>query len=88
MFMNCDAIVVLPGGAGSLDEFFEVLTWRQLGLHQKPVYLLNTEDYWAPLIRVLDHVIAEDFAADSLKDFVHPVDTVQDLSTALRAALS
>src|SRR6056297_704854 len=88
MFMNCDAIVVLPGGAGSLDEFFEVLTWRQLGLHGKPIYLLNTEEYWTPLMQVLDHVIAEDFAADSLKGFVHPVDTVQDLRIALRAALS
>ena len=42
MFMNCDAVVVLPGGAGSLDELFEALTWRQLGLHEKPIFLLNT----------------------------------------------
>jgi uncharacterized protein (TIGR00730 family) len=49
MFMNADAIVMLPGGAGSLDEFFEVLTWRQLGLHEKPVFLLDTAGYWAPL---------------------------------------
>jgi hypothetical protein len=88
MFMNCDAIVVLPGGAGSLDEFFEVMTWRQLGLHDKPIYLLNTEAYWAPLMQVLDHVIAEDFAAESLRGFVQPVETVHDLRIALRAALS
>ena len=43
MFMNADAIVTLPGGPGSLDELFEVLTWRQLGLHAKPVYLLNVQ---------------------------------------------
>ncbi|MGR3583812.1 MAG: LOG family protein, partial [Pseudooceanicola nanhaiensis] len=54
MFMNSDAIVVLPGGAGSLDEFFEVLTWRQLGLHGKPIVLLDTEGYWAPLNALLD----------------------------------
>ena len=45
MFMNSDAIVVLPGGAGSLDEFFEVLTWAILGLHAKPIYLLDNDGY-------------------------------------------
>ena len=49
--MNADAIVALPGGPGSLDELFEVLTWRQLGLHAKPVYLLNVNGYWDPLLR-------------------------------------
>ena len=88
MFMNSNAIIVLPGGAGSLDEFFEVLTWRQLGLHEKPVFLLNTDGYWAPLLDMIDHVIVEGFADDSLRSFVQPVDTVQDLRTALRAALS
>jgi len=88
MYMNSDAIVVLPGGAGSLDEFFEVLTWRQLGLHEKPVFLLNTEGYWAPLIGLLDHVISEGFADSTLRGFVTIVDTIQELDTALRSALS
>jgi hypothetical protein len=88
MFMNSNAIVVLPGGAGSLDEFFEVLTWRQLGLHQKPIFLLNTDGYWAPLIQIIDHVIAEGFADASLRQFVTVVADVQELSSALRAALS
>jgi len=88
MFMNSDAIVMLPGGAGSLDEFFEVLTWRQLGLHDKPVYLLDVAGYWAPLLALLDHVIAEGFADASLKGFVSRADNVQDLATSLRAALS
>ncbi|MET4128129.1 TIGR00730 family Rossman fold protein [Roseovarius sp. MBR-6] len=88
MFMNSHAVVVLPGGAGSLDEFFEVLTWRQLGLHEKPVFLLNTEGYWTPLMQLIDHVIAQGFADESLKTFVQSIDTVQDLNTALRAALS
>jgi len=51
MIMNADAVVMLPGGAGSLDEFFEALTWRQLGLHEKPIVLLNTNGYWDPLAR-------------------------------------
>jgi len=88
MFMNSNAVVVLPGGAGSLDEFFEVLTWRQIGLHTKPIFLLNTEGYWTPLIKLIEHVIAHDFADDSLKGFMQPIDTVQNLSIALHAALS
>lgn len=88
MYMNSDAIVVLPGGAGSLDELFEVLTWRQIGLHEKPIFLLNTEGYWAPLIALLDHVIAEGFAGDTLRDFLTPVETVDQLEEVLASALS
>ncbi len=67
MFMNSNAVVTLPGGAGSLDEVFEVLTWRQLGLHKKPVYLLNTNGYWNPLLGLIDHVIAQGFADISFR---------------------
>jgi uncharacterized protein (TIGR00730 family) len=88
MFMNSDAIVVLPGGAGSLDEFFEVLTWRQLGLHDKPLCLLNTAGYWTPLMELLDHAVAAGFADASLTELVRVCDTVQDLCASLRAALS
>lgn len=86
MYMNSDAIVVLPGGAGSLDEFFEVLTWRQLGLHGKPIFLLNTNGYWSPLVALIDHVIAQGFAEASLAGFVTCVDSVEDLARALRDA--
>ncbi|MGC9417562.1 MAG: TIGR00730 family Rossman fold protein [Rhodovulum sp.] len=88
MFMNSDAIVVLPGGAGSLDEFFEVLTWRQLGLHQKPILLLSSGGFWAPLTALIDHFIAEGFAEPSLRDYVRAVPDVATLTDALRAALS
>ena len=88
MFMNSDAIVVLPGGAGSLDEFFEVLTWRQLGLHEKPIFLLDTDGFWQPLAGLIDHVIDQGFAEPSLRDFVRVVQDVPALSAALRAALS
>jgi len=83
MYMNSDAIVVLPGGAGSLDEMFEVLTWRQLGLHEKPIYLLNIDGYWAPLIALLDHVIDQGFADATLRDYFTVVDTVDTLTAAL-----
>jgi len=88
MFMNSEAIVVLPGGAGSLDELFEVLTWRQIGLHEKPIFLLNTAGYWDPLMLLLDHVIGQGFAAPDLRDFIQPVGDVPALTDALRAALS
>ncbi len=88
MFMNSDAIVVLPGGAGSLDEFFEVLTWRQLGLHAKPVYLLNTAGYWNPLVALIDHVIDQGFAESSIKGYVSLVPDVATLAARLRADLS
>lgn len=80
MFMNCDAVVVLPGGAGSLDEFFEVLTWRQLGLHEKPVLIVNTNGYWTPLMTMVRHIVDEGFADSSLLSYF---EEVPDASSAL-----
>ena len=50
MAEKSDAFIVLPGGFGTLDEFFEILTWRQLKLHDKPIVIADVESYWAPLI--------------------------------------
>ena len=88
MFMNADAVVVLPGGAGSLDELFEALTWRQLGLHSKHIVILNIENYWSPLLALVDHVIDQGFADASLAAFLTVADTPEDTMAALRAALS
>ncbi|MCV2865855.1 TIGR00730 family Rossman fold protein [Albidovulum sediminicola] len=86
MFMNSDAIVVLPGGGGSLDEFFEVLTWRQLDLHAKPIIVLNTEGYWDPLVAMLDRIVDQGFADPSLRDFVQVVPDVAAMAEALGSA--
>ena len=56
-----DGFVALPGGFGTLEEFFEVLTWAQLGFHQKPVALLDVAGFYAPLITLLDHMALEGF---------------------------
>jgi uncharacterized protein (TIGR00730 family) len=56
-----DAFVALPGGYGTCDEMFEILTWAQLGLHQKPIGLLNVAGFFDPLLRWLDHMVHEDF---------------------------
>lgn len=88
MFMNADAIVLLPGGAGSLDEFFEVLTWAQLGLHAKPIILLNTNGYWQPLLDLMAHVIKQGFADPSILNFLSTVDDVPALAAALQTKLA
>ncbi|MEM1237192.1 MAG: TIGR00730 family Rossman fold protein [Pseudomonadota bacterium] len=88
MFMNADAIAILPGGAGSLDEFFEVLTWAQIGLHGKPIVLVNIAGYWDPLVALIDHVITQGFAASSLKDLFRVADTVEACFDTLNEMLS
>ena len=83
MFMNADIIVTLPGGAGSLDEFFEVLTWAQLGLHKKSIYLLNIEGYWDPLVSLIKHQVNAGFADASLLKLFKVVTTTDGLLTDL-----
>jgi uncharacterized protein (TIGR00730 family) len=56
-----DAFVALPGGYGTLDELFEAITWGQIGLHRKPIGLLNVGSFFDPLIRYIDHCVAEGF---------------------------
>jgi uncharacterized protein (TIGR00730 family) len=84
MLMNADAVVVLPGGAGSLDEFFEVLTWAQLGLHAKPIVLVNVAGYWNPLVALIENVINQGFADDSLQGLFHVVDTIEEIVGILK----
>jgi uncharacterized protein (TIGR00730 family) len=60
-----DAFVALPGGFGTLDELMEQLTWSQLGLHAKPIGLLEVEDYWRPLIAFARHATEEGFVREA-----------------------
>ena len=78
MFQRSEAVVALPGGPGTLDELIEVLTWRQLGLHAKPVVLLNVAGYWKPLLDLLHHVIGHGFADKSFLDYLAVVATADD----------
>ena len=79
MFMNSDAIVALPGGPGTLDELFEVLTWRQLGLHEKPVLLFNVAGFWNPLVNLIEHQIGMGFADQSFRESLEDFDTAHAL---------
>jgi uncharacterized protein (TIGR00730 family) len=56
-----DAFVAMPGGFGTLDELFEIITWGQLGLHDKPIGLLNVDGFFDPLISYIDHCVTEGF---------------------------
>jgi uncharacterized protein (TIGR00730 family) len=87
MFMNADALVALPGGGGSLDLLVEVMTWRQLGLHRKPIYLLNTAGYWDPLLGLIDHIVTQSFADPSFRACVEVCATVPELVARLNARL-
>ncbi len=59
-----DAFIALPGGFGTMEEFFEVLTWSQLGYHGKPCMLLDTAGYWLPLLAMADHATQEGFVLE------------------------
>ena len=83
MFMNADAIVTLPGGPGSLDELFEVLTWRQLGLHDKPVFLLERRAATGTRCSRSSAIIAQGFADAAFLDFLRTRDTVAELMRSL-----
>ena len=62
MFDLADAFITLPGGIGTLDETIEVITWRQLGRHNKPVVIIDIDHYWEPLLSLLDHVTESEFS--------------------------
>ncbi len=79
MFDRSDAFIVLPGGLGTLEEFLEMLTWRQLGLHNKPIYLLNYQQYWDPLIALFDHVVDQGFAAPPTTSLFQSIDSLESL---------
>ena len=80
MFDLSDAFVALPGGLGTLEEVFEMVTWRQLGRHQKPIVLVSTNGYWQPFDTLVDRVVSSDFAhGDATTYFT----TVPDPSAAI-----
>jgi len=65
-----DAFITLPGGAGTLEEFFEVFTWAQLSYHAKPLALLNTDGYFDPLLTMLQHTVNEGFMRPAYLDLL------------------
>ncbi len=85
MFDRCDAIVVLPGGLGTLEEFFEVLSWRTLGLHTKPIVIVDLGGYWQPLAALLRSCVEGGFAERAHLDVVAFIQTLDQLLPTLAA---
>ena len=78
-----DGFVVLPGGLGTLDETFEILTWKQLQLHDKPIVLLNIEGYWDHFVHLVEHQVREGFVQERYLKFFRIVDHVEEVIPAL-----
>lgn len=84
MFERADAVLALPGGVGTLDELVEILSWRNLRLHAKPVWLMGDGDFWGPFLALLGHLVDQGFAG---REVTAAIETLPDLA-ALAARLS
>ncbi|MDT0319032.1 LOG family protein [Streptomyces millisiae] len=78
MYRLSGSFAVLPGGLGTMDELMEVATWNQLGVHEKPVVLLNASGYFTPLLAFFDHMVAEGFLSADERRLVHAVSDVEE----------
>ena len=85
MFQESDAFVVLPGGIGTLEELFEVLSWRTLGLHSKPIVIVDQGGYWRPLADLLRSIVGRGFAEPSHLDHVAFVSDLSEILPAIAA---
>ena len=88
MLAMADAFVVLPGGAGTMDEFFEVVTSASLGVLTKPILVVNIEGYFDPLERLMNHIVREGFARPEILDLYRFVDTPEEAIDAIADELS
>ena len=81
-----DAFVLLPGGFGSWEEFCEVVTWLQLGMHRKPCAILNVAGYYGALLALTAHAVGEGFVAPAHNEMVIVQDDVEQLLSQLHTA--
>lgn len=83
MALRSRGFLAMPGGVGTFEEFFEILTWAVLGLHRKPIGLLNVAGYYDPLIALIDHAVAEGFVRPEHRDLVLVSDDPEGLISRL-----
>jgi hypothetical protein len=85
MYDLADAFIALPGGLGTLEELAEVSTWSQLGLHRKPVALLDVDDFWAPLVTQLDRMVSTGLLKQANRDLIKRVNTSAEAFAVLES---
>lgn len=88
MLESSDAFCVLPGGIGTLDEIFEVMTLKQLGEHHKPIIMYNAEGFWEPLRKVIDTLINEGYIRPEHAQLLTYVDRIEGILPAIEAEIS
>lgn len=86
MVDRADAFLILPGGIGTLDELCEIMTWRQLGIHDKPIIIANIKNYWTPFLNMVDHIIEQGFMRGGDSRLVTVVEDLSDVLPALEQA--
>jgi uncharacterized protein (TIGR00730 family) len=86
MYDQSDAFVVAPGGVGTLEEVIEVLSWKRLDLHAKPVIFLNIKGFWNGLLEVMEHSIAEGMTPETFRQAWSVADTVEEAIARMREA--
>ncbi|ESQ76398.1 lysine decarboxylase [Asticcacaulis sp. AC402] len=83
MFEESDAFIVLPGGVGTLEEVIELMSWRRLDLHKKPVIFLNVNRFWDPFFILIEHTLTTQFTPANFRNTYQSVDTVEDVLPAI-----
>ncbi len=86
MVKRSDAFIILPGGFGTLDEFFENLTWRQIGLHDKPIVIVNKDGFWNSLLQLMKDLEKTGFIQAGNMDLFQVVEDINDIPDALARA--
>jgi uncharacterized protein (TIGR00730 family) len=83
MVERADAFIILPGGLGTLDEAFEIMTWKKLKLHNKPILVFNQDGYWNEMLALIDKTIAEGFSQPADRALFKEVSSVENLFNTL-----
>ena len=85
LYEESDAFLVMPGGLGTFDEAFEIITWRQLRLHDKPILLCDVDGWAGPLVATIDHAVEQGFAAPACRQLFEVIDGVPALLHRLKS---